>query len=473
METPFESAASMKDHVATNDRTMSAMTRRLRGTIAHTLHRLAERITPVRSAPKRRSMLVFDLTHSARSIVASGHQQIVVQRDLGGFFDFVYTFYPMLGADPHDRGNAFRGPRRHVSIAPRHSFIENKAMALSLPAAMAPLNLLLTQAEAILFACRTVQREGISVIRGGDPFVTGLYAYLVAKLTGRPYSLRIGSDFDALAAQGIRSFPTLFPSYDIQRVVGSFVLKHCDLVLVANEKYREYALRNGARPDRTVLVRYGNLVDPIHFTDPACRAGVPPDLPFHDRPFGILVGRLTAVKYPADALLVAARVRERIPDIALVFVGAGDLQDQLEEQAHAMGLENTVYFVGLRNQEWLARIYPHAMAYLSPLTGRSLVEAALAGLPLIAYDCDWHAEIVESGVTGELVAFRDWEAMAEGFARVVVDREYRAKLGANARAVALRMMDQTEIEDIERHAYARLLDLPGSREDANALRRPE
>ena len=37
------------------------------------------------------------------------------------------------------------------------------------------------------------------------------------------------------------------------------------------------------------------------------------------------------------------------------------------------------------------------------LTGRALAEAALGGVPIVAYDIDWHSEAVETGVTGELV----------------------------------------------------------------------
>ena len=135
-------------------------------------------------------MLVFDVAHSARSIFESGHEQIIVQRDLGGFFDEVFTLHPMLGSDPEDRSTSFEGSRRTVPIAPRHVMIENKSFAGFLEG-LPPLAFGVSQLSALAYACRLVERENISVIRATDPFVTGLYAYLTARVTRRPFSLRI------------------------------------------------------------------------------------------------------------------------------------------------------------------------------------------------------------------------------------------------------------------------------------------
>jgi glycosyltransferase involved in cell wall biosynthesis len=316
----------------------------------------------------------------------------------------------------------------------------------------------LSQLSALAYACRLVERESISVIRGADPFVTGLYAYLVARLTGRPFSLRIGANYDALARNGIIMYPRLFPSYGLQRAIGSFVLSRCDLVLAANRNYRSYCIENGAREDRVVVVPYGNLLEPLHFAEPDQRGPLPEDVPCAGRPFAIVVGRLIEVKYPEDVLLVADEVRRHIPDLAVLFVGEGELSAHLEQRVQEMGLQNTVYLMGLQNQEWLSRTYPHASAYLSPLTGRSLAEAALARLPLVAYDTDWHSEIVETGVTGELVPFRDWRAMAAALTRILTDADYALALGDGARQRSLDMMDQTRILEVERSAYERVLE---------------
>ena len=49
------------------------------------------------------------------------------------------------------------------------------------------------------------------------------------------------------------------------------MLPRADLVAGANRDNLDYAVRNGARKERSALFRYGNLIDPVHFADPADR----------------------------------------------------------------------------------------------------------------------------------------------------------------------------------------------------------
>jgi len=39
---------------------------------------------------------------------------------------------------------------------------------------------------------------------------------------------------------------------------------------------------------------------------------------------------------------------------------------------------------------------------------------ALGAAPVVAYDIDWHSDLIESGVTGELVAYKDHVGLADG-----------------------------------------------------------
>ena len=63
------------------------------------------------------------------------------------------------------------------------------------------------------------------------------------------------------------------------------------------------------------------------------------------------------------------------------------LLDWLRQQPHEREFDlvgHRVVFGGNRDQAWLWRVMPHVAAVISPLTGRALAEAALAGVPLIA-----------------------------------------------------------------------------------------
>jgi len=403
-------------------------------------------------------MFVFDVAHSLRSIRKSGHLEIIRQRALGGYFERVTVFHPVGGSNPNEPPLEFSGLRRQTDVGAGHVFVEGKMAGVRALKWLPLTNFFVTQALAIAFACKTVKREGVSVLRGAEPFFTGLYAYVVARLTARPFTLRIGSNFDELAKDGFLALPRLLPSARLQSAVARFILSRCSMIIAANENYRQYVLANGGRMERTVVVPYGSLMDAAHFLAPEEREPLSEELPFQGRPFGIVVGRLTPVKYPVDVLEAARRIKDRVPSAAIAMVGDGELLDELEESRREMGLEGTVYFLGRRDQAWLAKVYPHATAYLSPLAGRSLSEAALARLPLVAYDTDWHSEIVRSGETGSLVEFRDWRAMADAFCEMYENPEVAARRGRAARDLVLKMMSKEAVLQKELGAYRWLLE---------------
>jgi glycosyltransferase involved in cell wall biosynthesis len=159
-----------------------------------------------------------------------------------------------------------------------------------------------------------------------------------------------------------------------------------------------------------------------------------------------------------DLIYVGRELKQRgeFSEINIVMIGNGDLREEMEKMARDFDLGKSMHFVGECRQNDIAGILPHASAYLAPHSGLSLVEAALAGIPLIAYDYEWHPELVKQGLTGELVPHHDWKQMAESFGRIVRDPGYGKTLGANARKLALEMMDQKKIQAFESEQYQKL-----------------
>ena len=132
---------------------------------------------------------------------------------------------------------------------------------------------------------------------------------------------------------------------------------------------------------------------------------------------------------------------------------------ELVELSKDLEIQDNILFMGKRDQNFLARLYPHANVYLSPLAGRTMVEAALAGVPLIAYDYEWQKEIVKDTVTGLLVPFRDYEKMGQDIIRLLSNPELASKLGLNARKNTLKLMDKSTIKEIEISLYDSLIEL--------------
>ena len=64
----------------------------------------------------------------------------------------------------------------------------------------------------------------------------------------------------------------------------------------------------------------------------------------------------------------------------------------------------------------------------------AVLEAAAAGLPIVATDTGGTAEILDGGRTGILVPIDDEAAMAEAIGRLAADPDLRRSLGDSARS---------------------------------------
>jgi glycosyltransferase involved in cell wall biosynthesis len=116
-----------------------------------------------------------------------------------------------------------------------------------------------------------------------------------------------------------------------------------------------------------------------------------------------------------------------------------------------------VHFIGNQNQRALAQLNAHAAVVLSPLTGRALSESALGAAPIVAYDLDWQSDLIQTGITGELVQFRRADLLASSAIKLLRDRSYAQRMGDAARKCALEMLDPRRLNAHERQEYAKLL----------------
>jgi glycosyltransferase involved in cell wall biosynthesis len=246
-------------------------------------------------------------------------------------------------------------------------------------------------------------------------------------------------------------------------LVERFVFRHVDLTAGANQDNLNYALANGASPARSTLFRYGNLIDRRHFIEPCLREHKSErleELGLEPGRYMITVARLevvNALKHPDHVVRVLAKLRAKGLDVKTVLVGEGRLRASLEELARELGVSDHLIIAGSRNQAWLADIYAHAALMISTHAGRALSEAALAGVPVVAYDVDWQRELIETDATGILVPHGDLEGLAEGAERLLEDRDNAARMGSALRNRAQEMLEPAMLNEHERWEYSKLL----------------
>lgn len=410
------------------------------------------------------TLIVVDSSYTFDMLKERGLEHSVTCRDLDGFFDHVYSVNPLASAvassdsQTHDQ-------LRIVRIADRHTFIEvgsarhQPARSMTLAGAFA----FLTSQVKLMHVLHSIgKRHKPVAIRAGDPLYCGLFGLLLARWLRCPFVVRVGSNNDEIrASTGRPLMPRLLRFAAFERRIERLVLSRADAVLGANSDNLAWALGAGAHPGTSVVVRYGNLIAPEHFSEPQSR----------DVPFGFLeelglsptdalilyVGRLEPVKRASDVVEVASRLHQRGDEGVFLMVGDGSQRSALEQATRDRGLEATVRFAGNLDQSTLAQLNSMAACVISPHTGRALSESALAGAPIVAYDIDWQGELIVDEVSGRLVPYADVDSLADAVADLLTNRDKARRLGTAVRERAQRMLDPKDGNAVERRVYTRLL----------------
>lgn len=132
-------------------------------------------------------------------------------------------------------------------------------------------------------------------------------------------------------------------------------------------------------------------------------------------------------------------LRTKFPDLRVVFFGQGALEATLRQQVREAGHEDCVHFAGFRDD--LLALLPSLTLVVHPALreglGVSLLQAAVAGVPVVGFAAGGVREAVVNEHTGLLVKSGDSVALAAAIARVLADREFARQLGENARRHAL------------------------------------
>ena len=150
------------------------------------------------------------------------------------------------------------------------------------------------------------------------------------------------------------------------------------------------------------------------------------------------ISNFRPVKRVRDVVGVAARVMRQVP-ARLLLVGDGPERPAAEEEARAQGIADRVVFLG--KLESVAEVLPCADLYLltsdTESFGLSALEAMACGVPVVGSRVGGLPEVVESGVTGELLPVGDLDGMAQAALSYLTDegRARRAAEAGRARAV--------------------------------------
>jgi glycosyltransferase involved in cell wall biosynthesis len=250
--------------------------------------------------------------------------------------------------------------------------------------------------KLVEYARALITTEAIEVVSAQDPFEHGWVAKEAVKGTNAKLHIQVHTDFLSpwFVRGGIARSPQVpMPVKNrLRRHLADLVLPKANGIRVVSERVRD-----------SLRARYGaRISDPVVLPI-AVGTDIPPaaELPRHAFPFALMTtGRLEPEKRIEDIIEAIGSIKDRYPAVGLIVVGEGSERSRLMTLVVEKGLMGRVVFTGERADAWglmrSAQGYIQASAYEG--YGRTLVEAALARVPIITTDV---------GIVGEV--FKGYE----------------------------------------------------------------
>ncbi len=243
--------------------------------------------------------------------------------------------------------------------------------------------------------------------------------------------------------------PKLTP---IHRWLTRYALSHADTITASGMDLATETTRYAPSGVPVTVVPYG--VDLRRFAAEASNTS--------DHVVIGAVSRLSqenGVRYLIEAF---AQLRQKYGgNVSLRIAGDGPERGRLEALVQRLNLESSVELRGWVEDTELPAFLNQLGVFVLPSAwegfGSAAIEAAAAGLPVVATNVHGMPDAVQNRVTGILVPPSDPGALAEAIGRLVEDAELRASLGTAGRKYVERHYDWTQNATQMASIYERLL----------------
>lgn len=238
------------------------------------------------------------------------------------------------------------------------------------------------------------------------------------------------------------------------------------IVCVADAMREQFLAARIGRPEQYRTVYSGMEVE--RFINPQWqRSEVRRELHFSEEDFIVgTVARLAENKGHDDLLDALEPVMRSHANVKLLWVGDGWWRERLLERVRTMGLQDRVVTTGLVPPEHIPK-YMQAMdvlvhpSYREGLP-RTVTQALLSALPVVAYDVDGTKEVCITGETGRLVSPGDLAGLREAVIWMMEHAQERAAMGQRGREMCRhRFAASTMVNELEK-VYAAVLGQPAA-----------
>lgn len=191
------------------------------------------------------------------------------------------------------------------------------------------------------------------------------------------------------------------------------------------------------RPIAALFQRKAYLIYNTSAEMKPAQAGPPLPIQHTDKVIGTLA-RLTEQKGLTFLIDAAPAVLTGEPKALFVIAGEGEDRTALEAQAAARGVRERVVFAGRREDgaHLLKQMHLFVLPSLWEGVPLALIEAAMAGVPIVTTNIEGNRELIADGVSGWAVPPKDAPALAKAMLDALRHPDLAAQRAAKAQQIA-------------------------------------
>jgi glycosyltransferase involved in cell wall biosynthesis len=293
-------------------------------------------------------------------------------------------------------------------------------------------------------------------------FQSGPIAIRYCRPFGIPIVFTNHTRYDLYMQAYVPAMPEVISTTALQAYLPVFC-RNCDLVIAPSPGIRDVLLRFGVDvaveviPNGVDLQPFRNPGQPLQRAELGFEPG---DIIL------VYLGRLGPEKNISFLIRSFAGTVQAFNHARLLLIGDGPEKDNLVDQVKNSGLSRYVQFVGQVPYDQVPRYLAVADAFVTASVTEahplSVIEAMAAGLPVLGIQSPGVGDTIQDGETGFLAPEVDLASFTAKMVRLVVDHDWRKKMGSQAYEAAEKYSIERTINIILDH-YQALVDRAVSR----------
>jgi glycosyltransferase involved in cell wall biosynthesis len=142
----------------------------------------------------------------------------------------------------------------------------------------------------------------------------------------------------------------------------------------------------------------------------------------------------------------------------LIIIGDGPEKQKITSYVRNSSYKDRIVLLGQRERSYITQIALHSSLAIVPYGGSSLVEAVMLNVPVVAFDIEWHNELIRDGETGYLADFPDINHLAQKMFQSLSNPQESKKMAEAAKYLAQKMFDNQITDEKEARYYKPLFE---------------